>query len=115
MRVSLGYTTLQRDLPLTVRGWLLPDAADTDRGAFGRLLSAIAASAGLPAVDASLVDLALIREWITDARQSDLIELRGRLEPHWTSPPTGPVEIPDDLPRDDVEPIDPGPLGPLGP
>lgn len=114
VRTLLGYVTLQQQFPLSVRGWLLPDAPDADRGAFGRMLSALAASAtsGLPAPDISLVDLALIREWITGARQSDLVELRDRLEPNWASPPD-PIDIPDDLPHDDVEPIDPGPLDPL--
>jgi len=88
---------------------MLPGASETDRGAFGRMLSALAttATSGLPAPDISLADLGLIREWIIDARQSDLVELRDRLEPNWTSPSDAP-EIPDDLPRDPVEPIDPG-------
>ena len=87
--------------------WLvLPDAPDADRGAFGRMLSAIAASAtsDLPAPDIGLVDLARIREWIAGARPSDLVELRPILEPNWTFPSDAP-DIPDDLPRDDVEPI----------
>jgi hypothetical protein len=60
---------------------MLPDAADADRGAFGRMLSAIAASAtsDLPAPDISLVDLALIREWVTLARGAVLVDRRAQL------------------------------------
>ena len=109
VRILLGYVKIgspRWDFPLSIRGWLLPEAPDADRGAFGRMLSAIAASADsdLPAPDISLVDLARIREWITGARQSDLVELRPILEPNWTFPSDAP-DIPDDLPRDDIEPI----------
>ena len=36
VRTLLGYATLQEQFPLKVRGWVLPDASDDERGAFGR-------------------------------------------------------------------------------
>ena len=116
-----GFTFLRALLDLgpqtalRTRAWLLPGLPDADRGAFGRLLSALSASAtsDLPAPDISLADLGYIREWIIDARQSSAVELKSQLEPSWTMR-SDPVDVPDDLDVDPIEPIDPGPQGPLG-
>ena len=116
VRSLLGYSTLRHQIPLEVRGWLLPDAPSAQRGAFGRMLSALAASAtsDLPAPEITLADLGLIREWLTHARQSDLVDRRAELEPWWTLS-SDPVDIPSDLPTDGGDVQDHGPLGPLGP
>jgi hypothetical protein len=85
-----GYT----DHPLSVRGWMLPNAADADRGAFGRIITALFG----PGIDGiTLGDIGLVRDWLQSARESRLDDLREQLEPNWDFPSSD-GKIPDDLP-----------------
>ena len=89
------------DHPLSVRGWMLPNAAEEDRGAFGRIITAFAGP-GIGGI--TLGDIGLIRDWLEGARTSRIDNLREQLEPDWDFP-SGDVDIPDDLPGlDEVKP-----------
>jgi hypothetical protein len=105
-----GYT----DHPLSVRGWMLPNAADADRGAFGRIITAVFG----PGVDGiTLGDIGLVRDWLQSARKSRIDNLREELEPDWDFGRKD-GKIPDDLPGlDDVghDMPDSGESDPQGP
>jgi len=91
-----------RDHPLSVRGWMLPDAAEQDRGAFGRIITALFGP-GIGAI--TLGDIGLVRDWLDGARRSRIDNLREQLEPNWHFPATNDGHIPDDLPGlDEVKP-----------
>ena len=107
LRIYFNYPS---DYPLSARGWLLPNVPEDEQGAFGRMLSALSASAtsGLPAPDISLVDLALVRDWVTRARGCDLVYLREQLEPLWAPAGNGLGHPPGDLTGTvDVKDVDP--------
>ena len=81
---------------------MLPDAAEQDRGAFGRIITALFG----PGIDAiTLGDIGLVRDWLDGARRSRIDNLREQLEPNWHFPATNDGHIPDDLPGlDEVKP-----------
>lgn len=99
---GFAFTWDYRDHPLSVRGWMLPDAAEQDRGAFGRIITALFG----PGIDAiTLGDIGLVRDWLDGARRSRIDNLREQLEPNWHFPATNDGHIPDDLPGlDEVKP-----------
>ncbi len=95
------HSGLYGDHPLSVRGWMLPNAAEEDRGAFGRIITAFAGP-GIGGI--TLGDIGLIRDWLEGARTSRIDNLREQLQPDWDFP-SGDVDIPDDLPGlDEVKP-----------
>jgi hypothetical protein len=85
-----GYGTR----PISMRGWMLPGAADADRGAFGRVVGAVVDS-GVQGI--TLGDVGLIRDWLIGARTSRIDNLRAQLEPDWDSTVDAP-DVPDVLP-----------------
>jgi hypothetical protein len=99
---GFAFAWVYRDHPLSVRGWMLPNAAEEDRGAFGRIITALAG----PGIDGiTLGDIGLIRDWLEGARSARIDNLREQLEPDWDFPAPNDGHIPGDLPGlDEVKP-----------
>ncbi len=84
LRIATAIPGPESSHPLMMRAAFLTGVPAASGGALRRLGAALATDPDRFAANASGADLGTVRDWLTDARQANLTDLRERLEPDWT-------------------------------